>query len=252
MSPAEYRRAIEGQLCLGRDCRAGVATTRGGGRQRQCPDCRRKWSFDGRRRQLRLLDTYATGMSVREAAAALSAESRGAAAAGTAAPAVTPPTVQAGYDRFRRAVAEAHALDLAAEVRRRCRRLKEPWVEELVRLLAGEPPGGGEDGDETVVLVAGGYVVFVPPDEEVTARSGLARVFGGPVERAGLAEFFSATRLGPGRPVAERIRSRVRGGARVAGPSRRAAVCEAAAWAHRSAINIFGQLYARLFDPDAE
>lgn len=41
MEPAEFERRLSLRLCW----RCGVPTHGGGGRQRQCPACRRKWSF---------------------------------------------------------------------------------------------------------------------------------------------------------------------------------------------------------------
>ena len=64
MKAAEYERRLLQQLCW----ICGAPTTRSSAQQRQCPNCRRKWSF--RRRQLRwnLLQLFASGLTPAEAA----------------------------------------------------------------------------------------------------------------------------------------------------------------------------------------
>lgn len=58
-----YTRFLDGCLCW----HDGTPTHRSSGTQRQCPKCRAKWNFEGRRKHLRLLLEYCKGTRAGEA-----------------------------------------------------------------------------------------------------------------------------------------------------------------------------------------
>ena len=58
-----YTRFLEDGLCW----YDGAPTHRSSGTQRQCPKCRAKWNFEGRRKHLRLLVEYCKGTRAGEA-----------------------------------------------------------------------------------------------------------------------------------------------------------------------------------------
>jgi hypothetical protein len=61
MTAAEYERHLEGGLCW----HCHVATHKSHARQRQCPACRRKWSYHHRQLEWRLLKAFCEVYSVR-------------------------------------------------------------------------------------------------------------------------------------------------------------------------------------------
>lgn len=67
-SIAIYRRYLDGHLCWV----DGTATHASSDQQRQCPLCRRKWSFDNLRREIQLLDEFCLKQSASRAARELS------------------------------------------------------------------------------------------------------------------------------------------------------------------------------------
>jgi len=54
MTAAEYERHLEGELCW----HCHVATHKSHARQRQCPTCRRKWSYHHRQLEWKLLKAF--------------------------------------------------------------------------------------------------------------------------------------------------------------------------------------------------
>jgi transposase len=67
MEPREYEKHVVGELCW--ECHA--ATHGSAARQRQCPRCRRKWSYERRRQQWEILKAFVLGASAHHAARTL-------------------------------------------------------------------------------------------------------------------------------------------------------------------------------------
>ncbi len=66
MTTSSFNRHLAKKLCWV----DGVPTHRSSARQRQCPRCRRKWSYDGLAKMWMLAQEYCAGHTRREAAAA--------------------------------------------------------------------------------------------------------------------------------------------------------------------------------------
>ena len=67
MERRDYEKRLIGELC--RDCRA--ATHGSAARQRQCPRCRRKWSYEQRRQQWEILKAFVLGATAHHTARTL-------------------------------------------------------------------------------------------------------------------------------------------------------------------------------------
>ena len=63
MTQEEYCRHLDGQLCWNCHCPTHVSNAR----QRQCPRCRKKWSFRQRRSEWRLAELFCHGLNAHQA-----------------------------------------------------------------------------------------------------------------------------------------------------------------------------------------
>ncbi|MFO0796376.1 MAG: hypothetical protein U0804_02800 [Gemmataceae bacterium] len=211
------------------------------GTQRQCPRCRRKWSFGNLRKRWDLLHAYLKHDTTRAAG-------RRAAAAGT--PTATVPTVLDWFGRFRNAVAAAHTDRFGEELRRRDGLLADPELSGLIGRQASAFRAARAPALGSEVLVVSGYVLFVEPAAAAAAGDALEASLGGRVERVGLGALFRSASGENEAPGVDHLRRRVRGAWRVPAGNRWAAVCEAAEWETTPTTRIRQMLFDALFDPD--